>query len=391
MDFIFDQVVDRYGSNSAKWDGTAAAYGQDVIPLSVADMDFKGPQQLIDKAKQAVEAGIFGYTEIYPTYYDTVTSWFKRQYDWSVPAEWVVFCPRIIQAASLIIQDFTKPGDSIMIHTPAYQPLAKVVQLHDRKLVESPLIFSDGRYELDFADMEKKMQAGVKILLLVSPHNPTGRVWTAKELEGIAALCIKYDVLIVSDDIHADFIRAGHRHQVISQLSENIAERCFICTSPGKTFNLASAEIANIVIPNEQLRKKFQNSLQKAGIHNPTLLAPPMLVAAYTECDQWLIQLKAYVENNLQFVTDFITQNFPKLKVVEPEGTYLLWVDCRNLCEDEASLKRWILEQSQVSVSFGSSFGEIGEGFIRINLAAPQATLLTALQRMQRSYQAIST
>lgn len=386
MDALFDKVVNRFNSNSAKWDGTAMNYGEDVIPLSVADMDISAPKLLIDEATKIAEHGIFGYTELFPPYYATVQHWLEQHYHWKVPTDWIVFSPRIVQAVSLIIQDFTAPGDAILIHGPAYQPIANAVVLNGRKLVESPLLLKNYHYEIDFDDMERHMQEGAKVLLLCTPHNPTGRVWTREELEKMAKLCVKYDVLIVSDDIHADFIRPGHEHTVIARLGEDIAQRSIICTSPGKTFNLASIEIANIIIPNDKLREKFQNSLQKSGIHNPTYFAPPLLEIAYTRCNDWLEGLNKYIECNYQYVTAFFKNHFPELNIIEPEGTYLLWIDCRAFSTDERKLKEWLIEKSKVSVSFGSSFGVLGTGFIRLNLAAPKATLEKALQRMKSTY-----
>ena len=217
-------------------------------------MDLPAPSLVVDKVAEAARHGIYGYTDPFPPYFEAVRTWLDKAYDWKVRPDWIVFCPRIIQAVSVIIQKFTEIGDQVLIHTPVYQPVAKAVTLNDRILVESPLILTDGRYEIDFDDMERQMREGVKMILLISPHNPVGRVWTRDELERMAELCIRYDALIVSDDIHADFIHEGHEHTVIAKLSEEIANRSIICTSPGKTFNLASLEIANIIIPNDELR-----------------------------------------------------------------------------------------------------------------------------------------
>ncbi|MFU1795495.1 MalY/PatB family protein [Paenibacillus azoreducens] len=386
MKYNFDQIISRYGTNSAKWDGMAQSFGEGMIALSVADMDLQAPPVVVDKVVEMARHGIYGYTDPFPPYFQAVKRWLAKAYDWHVPAEWIVFCPRIVQAASIIIQKFTAPGDRILIHTPAYQPIAKAVTINDRRLVESPLRLVDGRYEIDWEDMERQMKEGVKIVLLISPHNPTGRVWTKEELERIAALCVQYDALIVSDDIHADFVHEGHEHTVIAKLSDEAAERSIICTSPGKTFNLASLEIANIVIPNERLRELFKEGLQQAGIHNPTFFAVPALETAYTACDDWLEELRAYITKNISFTEKFIAEHMPELKVIKPEGTYLLWIDCTGCSKDESDLVEWIQEKSRVSVSFGSTFGAAGEGFIRINAAAPKALLKKALERLAERY-----
>ncbi|MDR9854862.1 MalY/PatB family protein [Paenibacillus sp. VCA1] len=386
MKYNFDRIINRLGTNSAKWDGMAQAHGEDMIALSVADMDLQAPPMVVEKIVEMASRGIYGYTDPFPPYFEAVQQWLDKAYDWRVPQEWIVFSPRIVQAVSIIIQKFTKEGDRIMIHSPAYQPIAKAVAINGRELVESPLHLVHGRYEIDFEDMERQMQAGVKIVLLVSPHNPTGRVWTKDELERMAALCVKYDALIVSDDIHADFIHAGHEHTIIAKLSEDIAERSIICTSPGKTFNLASLEIANIVIPNDRLRERFKDGLQQAGVHNPTFFAVPALETAYTACDDWLNELRDYITDNISFTEAFFAERMPELNVIKPEGTYLLWIDCTACSRHESDLVEWIQEKSRVSVSFGRSFGQAGEGFIRINVAAPRPLLDEALERMAAAY-----
>ncbi|KOR87922.1 MalY/PatB family protein [Paenibacillus solani] len=386
MTYNFDKVISRYGTNSAKWDGMALSMGSDMIALSVADMDLPAPPMVVEKIAEVARHGIYGYTDPFPPYYEAVRSWLDKAYGWQVEQDWIVFCPRIVQAVSVIIQKFTAPGDKILVHTPVYQPVAKAVTINDRVLVESPLKLVDGRYEIDFEDMERQMQEGVQIVLLISPHNPVGRVWTRDELERMANLCIRYDALIVSDDIHADFIHEGHEHTIIAKLSEEIANRSIICTSPGKTFNLASLEIANIIIPNETLRDQFKLGLQQAGIHNPTFFSIPALEVAYTSCDEWLTELRAYIKDNIAFARTFITDHMPELQVIEPEGTYLLWVNCMAVSSKEEDLVEWIQNKARVSVSFGSSFGPGGEGYIRVNVAAPRSVLQEGLERLAAAY-----
>ncbi|MGG4343350.1 MalY/PatB family protein [Paenibacillus lautus] len=386
MTFNFDKVVSRFGTNSAKWDGMAQSMGSDMIALSVADMDLPAPPMVVDKVAEAAHHGIYGYTDPFPPYFEAVRTWLDKAYDWQVEPEWIVFCPRIVQAVSVIIQKFTETGDGILVHTPVYQPIAKAVTLNDRVLVESPLMLVDGRYEIDFEDMERRMRDGVKMVLLISPHNPVGRVWTKDELKRMAELCIRYDALIVSDDIHADFIHEGHEHTVIAKLSEEVANRSIICTSPGKTFNLASLEIANIIIPNDELRGQFKHGLLQAGIHNPTFFSVPALEVAYTACDEWLTELRAYIKDNMAYAQTFIADHMPELAVIEPEGTYLLWIDCTVVSCHEKDLMEWIQEKARVSVSFGSSFGPGGEGFIRVNVGTPRRILQEGLERIAAAY-----
>ncbi|MFC4801264.1 MalY/PatB family protein [Neobacillus sp. GCM10023253] len=390
MNTNFDKVVDRFHTNSAKWDGISNDYGRDVIALSVADMDLRAPQVLVDKMVEMARHGIYGYTELFPPYYDAVEGWFQRRYDWNINREWIVFCPRIVQAVSLILQNFIQEGDKVLVHTPSYAPITNAVTVNRRTLVESPLVLKNGRYEIDFEDTEAKMRGGVKILLLCSPHNPTGRVWTKEELWRLGELCLKYNVLLVSDDIHADFIHGDRQHTIVASLSDQLAQQSIICTSPGKAFNLASLEIANIIIPNETYRARFKESLIQAGIHNPTFFAVPALEIAYTCCDDWLNSLKSYIDDNLSFTKEFFKGNFPKIKLIEPEGTYLVWMDCRDWSPNENVLKHWILEEAKVNVSFGSSFGKKYEGFIRLNLATPRTLLHEGLNRIAQVYKKIA-
>ncbi|MEK3888419.1 MalY/PatB family protein [Bacillus sp. FSL K6-3431] len=378
----FDKIVDRFNTNSAKWDGIAIDHGKDVIALSVADMDLQAPRVLINKMVEMAEHGIYGYTDPFPPYYEAILNWFKRMYNWEIQREWVVFCPRIVQAVSLIIQNFIQEGEKVLVHTPSYMPITNAVTVNKRTLVESPLLLKNGRYEIDFEDTEKKMQEGVKILLLCSPHNPTGRVWTKEELLRLGELCVKYHVLLVSDDIHADFIHGDHTHTFIASLSEQLKEISMICTSPAKTFNLASLEIANIIIPNEKLRTKFKETMIQAGIHNPTFFAVPALEVAYTACDDWLLDVKAYIQDNITFTKVFCSAHLPEIQIIEPEGTFLLWMDCRNWSARETELKRLILEEAKVSVSFGTSFGLAYEGFIRVNVATSRKHLEEGLRRI---------
>ena len=382
----FDEIVDRFNTNSAKWDSLSAEYGKDVIALSVADMDLRAPQVLIDKMTEMAQHGIYGYTDLSISYYDAVQGWFQRMYDWEVKKEWIVFCPRIVQAVSLILQNFIEEGDKVLVHTPSYMPITNAVKVNHRTLVESPLLLKNGRYEIDFEDTEERMKEGVKVLLLCSPHNPTGRVWSKEELLKLGKLCLKYNVLFVTDDIHADFIYGEKQHTFVASLSEKIAEQCIICTSPAKTFNLASLEVANIIIPNKKYRTLFQETLVQAGIHNPTFFAVPALESAYTFCDEWLGDIKSYIEENISFVKNFLSEHLPAIKIIEPEGTYLVWMDCSEWSSKESDLKRWILEEAKVNVSFGSAFGPNNEGFIRINVGTPRPLLEQGLHRIAQVY-----
>ncbi|OPA74302.1 aminotransferase class I/II [Paenibacillus selenitireducens] len=386
MNSFFDQITNRFGTNSDKWEPVGQQFGHHQIALSVADMDLRISPAIQDVVMHMAEHGIYGYTNAYASYYDAVQRWMRDAYQWPIEQDWIVFCPRIVQAVSLIIQHFTQETDRVLIHTPSYFPLQSAVTRNHRTLVESPLLLKDGRYEINFEEMEQHMREGIKILLWVSPQNPTGRVWTRQELERVAALCIKYDVLLVSDDIHADFVHPGHEHTVIARLSDEIAARSIICTSPAKTFNLAGLAVSNIIIPNQQLRDQFKKVLLQTGIFDPTYFAVPALEAAYTKSDVWLEELLLYIQGNIKYAEQFIADHMPELKVIQPEGTYLLWVDCRGISENESVLKQWIEVEAGVTLCFGTAYGAIGEGYVRINLGTPRPLLQQGLERMLAAY-----
>lgn len=347
-------------------------------------MDFCAPTEVVNQLVEASKHGIYGYTNIYESYYQAVQEWMKKSYDWEVPREWIVFCPRIIQAVSLIIQNFTEKGDGILIQTPLYSPLKNAIELNDRRVVNNPLMYKDGGYKIDFKDLESKFTSGVKAMILCSPHNPVGRVWDVEELMTLAKLCNRYNVMLISDEVHADFT-FSKSHIPVAKIPDFL-ENVIVCTSPAKTFNLPGLEVSNIIIPNQVLREKFQLNLKQAGIHNPTYFAVPALEQAYSHGENWLLKVKEYIKGNYKYVSGFLAENLPELQVIQSEGTYLMWIDCRNSGFNESDLINWIFVNAKVSVSLGSAFGREGEGFIRLNLATPKGQLEEALDRICKSY-----
>lgn len=374
-------MIDRSDRNSAKWDEAARdTHSNDVIALSVADMDFRAPTEVIDAVKDAATHGIYGYTNTSDHYYETVKQWLSRQHSWDIPTDWIVYCPRIIQAISIIIQNNTSVGDGILIQTPLYGPLRRTIELNGRAVVENPLIYDNGKYEMDFTDLENHFSRGVKVMILCSPHNPVGRVWDEWELAKLAELCAAYHVLLISDEVHADF--TWEKPHITLGKMDAIRERMVVCTSPGKTFNLPGMEISNIIIPNPELREHFRLNLKQLGFHNPTYFAEPALKAAYNQGTDWLANLKTYLHANVEMVNDFFEQHLPEFKIVNHEGTYLIWIDYRDCQLTEEDIKYWFFDQAKVAVSLGSSFGNEGVGFIRLNIALPRENLENALQRI---------
>ena len=379
---MFNEKIDRRGTNSAKWEeAVEAVHSEEVIPLSVAEMDFEVPDQIKTKLKTATAHGIYGYTNVSESYEYIVQQWMKNSYGWDIKQDWVVFCPRIIQAVSLVIQNFTAEQDKILIQTPLYGPLRQAIEMNGRKVIENPLVLKGNHYELDVTDLEKQLASGVKMMILCSPHNPTGKVYTEDELQTIANLCKRYNVLLVSDEVHADFTFNGV-HVSAGSIPE-IREQVIVCTSPAKTFNLPGLEAANIIVPSESIRERFKECLVKNGFLNPNYFAVPALEAAYTLCDDWLREVKAYIQKNRQFAENYFAEHFPFLNIIPSEGTFLMWIDGTGSGLSEAALERWFFEEAKVAVSMGSSFGEAGEGFIRMNIATPMGQLEEAFERLQ--------
>jgi len=378
---MFEKNIERKNTNSAKWEeAIIETKTNNPIVLTVADMDFATAPNIIKTIVQTAQYGIFGYTNLSSSYKSIVKTWMQKNYNWNIEKKWVVFCPRIIQAISLIIQNSTNIGDSIMIQSPFYSPLKEAIVSNKRKVIINTLKYKQNSYEMDFNELEKQFSKGVKIFILCSPHNPIGRVWDEEELIKLADLCLKYDVLIISDEVHADFtfskkhIPLGKIHRVLNQT--------IICTSPAKTFNLPGLEIANIIIPNHSLREKFKLNLRQVGFHNPNYFAVPVLEEAYTNSDNWIKSLKEYLIQNYNFVSNYVMNYLPDFKVIPSEGTYLMWIDYRASNLNEEEIKRWFYKHADVAVSMGSTFGKDGEGFIRINIATPRSNLKKALNRI---------
>ena len=381
---MFDNIVSRRYTNCAKWDEIIDEYGiEDLIPLTVADMDYRIAPEIVNAVIDAANHGIYGYTNVSEKYIELSKIWAKNNYGFCPENEWIVYCPRIIQAISLIIQNYTEKNDKILVFTPLYDPIQNAVRINDRKLVECPLILDSGHYEIDFEDFEKKIKGGVKIFISVSPHNPVGRVWSEEEIRRTVEICKRYGVLIISDETHADFI---WKNKFISYASYyDIYDNIIIGLSTSKNFNIAGLEASNIIMKNENLRKSFKHLLKQAGIHNPSYFFIPAVTAAYEYGKEWLELAKEKIKENIDFAKDFFETQMKGFKVVDIEGTYLLWVDYRSTGISEEMLKDLMLYKAHIAFSLGSGFGEDGRGFFRVNVALPKAKLEEALLRFKNN------
>lgn len=382
--YNFDKVVCRKGTYSAKW----RVDHSDVIPLSVADMDIPAPPQLIARLSELNEKGIYGYTDLSTDWNQTITNWLARHYQWLIDPDWVVFCPRVIQAIAIYLQNFTQRNDNVVMFSPSYCPISNIVKDNGRKLVECQLVYENNHYQVDFADLEQKLATACCFILL-SPHNPTGTVWEKSTLLKIIALCEKYQVFIISDDVHADFCFEQHTYYPLAALHKYALNHGIICSSPSKTFNLPGLEIANLIIANPKIRATFKQCLHAAGFHNPGYFSVAALEVAYRDCDDWLRELKDYLLVNKIYAGHFLTCNIPGMVVCESAGTYLLWVNYQSTGLTEQQLKIEVLERAGVDVSLGSGFGDAGVGFFRLNVALPRRQLEIALDKIVNSYNSL--
>lgn len=389
MSFDFDKVVDRKNTNCLKYDFMNEFHKpEDVLSLWVADMDFESPKEVRDALIRAAEHGIYGYTDTKEDYYEAVADWFDEGFGWRPEKQWMVKVPGVVFAVATAIRGLTEPGDAVLIQTPVYYPFAASIERNGRKVVRNSLCNKDGKYVIDFDDFENKIQENkVKLFILCSPHNPVGRVWDREELMRMGKICQSHGVIVVSDEIHCDFTYAGHDHHIYASFGENFADHSVICTAPSKTFNLAGLQISNIFISNPEIRKSFVKALGRTGYSSPNMMGICAAQAAYRFGRPWLEALKAYLSENLDVVRCFVRKELPGIHLVEPEGTYLVWLDCRDLGYSDRELNEKVLNQAKLWLDGGSMFGKEGEGFQRLNIACPRSVLKEALMRLKKIYE----
>ncbi|KAB1439402.1 MalY/PatB family protein [Candidatus Galacturonibacter soehngenii] len=388
MQYNFDEPINRKNTYSIKYDGAAKfKKPDDLLPLWIADMDFLSPPIVSDKLKELAERGVYGYSLINQEYYQAVQNWYVNHYDWNPKQEWLLVTPGIVFAMAMAIRALTKEGEGVLIQRPVYYPFTTVIERNNRKLVNSPLRLVNGRYEIDYEDFENKIvQNNVKIFLLCNPHNPVGRVWTKEEIKKLADICLKRNVTIVSDEIHSDYVYQGHKHTVLSKLDKAYEEITITCTAPTKTFNLAGLQISNIWIPNLQIRKSIRREIVKTGYDWPSLTGIIACQAAYQGGKDWLIHVKEYLTDNLNYVKEFLTHELPEVKLIEPEGTYLIWLDFRGLLLPDEVIENLIVHKAKLWLDHGTMFGEEGKGFQRINIACPRSVLEEAMNRIKFAF-----
>lgn len=384
MRYNFDEIVDRRGTSCYKYDLRKQIFrNEEVIPLWLADMDFKTPPFVIHALQKRLEHEILGYTYISPAFYDSAVRWNERRHNWKINPGWITFAPGVVPALNLLVLAFTDPGDGIIVQPPVYFPFFSAVTNHGRQLVQNPLRYDGITYTMDLDDLERKIDKRTRMMMFCSPHNPVGIVWPSGVLQRIAEICLERNILLISDEIHADLVYRGYRHVPVSSLSPEIARNTITCMAPSKTFNLAGLSTSYLIIPDAKRLAQFKATVDKFQAGSGNIFGYMAMEAAYTHGDDWLVQLMEYLEDNLNLLRDFVTHYIPQLRVINPQATYLVWLDCSELGMSPDELRSFMVTKAGLGMSEGSRFGKEGEGFQRINIACPRSVLYEALLRLR--------
>ncbi len=382
----FDEDVNRYNTNSLKYDFKEEKNKPaNVMPMWVADMDFKCPNVVIEDMKNRLDHGILGYTKNDLEYFKAIDKWFSKKFNIKLEPDWLVITPGVVFALATSVKILTDKYVYVLINNPVYYPFTEVIEDNARKVISSDLVLNNGYYEINFEDLEKKIiDYNIKLYLLCSPHNPVGRVWKREELDKVIEICKKHDVYIVSDEIHSDFTW-NHEHTNILQY-EDYKSHLILCTAPTKTFNLAGLQISNIFIPDEKIKNDFQNEVWKTGYSLVNVMGLVACMSAYEKGDDWLFDLKVYLQENIDYVDEFLKSKLPKIKLIRPEGTYLLWLSFKNLDIHPLDLENILINDAKIWLDNGDMFGTLGEGFMRMNIALPKDKLIIAMDNLYKTF-----
>lgn len=388
MQYDFDTPIDRTHTWSIKHDFKKEnGKADDILPLWVADMDFRSPDSVVEALKKAVDHGIFGYSRADESYFDAVAAWYQKRHHLTLQPEWMTCTPGIVFALSIAVRAFSQEGDAVLIQPPVYHPFSRAILRNKRTLVENPLVLKDGHYEMDLEELEQKvLDEHVKLMILCNPHNPVGRVWTREELTALADICLRHHVYVISDEIHGDFVWRGHEQTPYASISEEACLHSMMCTAPSKTFNLAGMATSNLFIPDPEMRRKFRSELLDVGQENMNRLGLFACRAAYEGGGEWLDQLIGYLAGNLALVRDFCKNRVPQIQLVEPEGTYLAWLDCRELGMTDDELMAFFSDEAKVWLDPGTHSGEQGSGFMRFNLGSSRSVIAQALDQIEAAW-----
>jgi cysteine-S-conjugate beta-lyase len=383
MHYNFDEIINRTGTNSLKYDGKEKYFGKnEILPMWVADMDFRTPDFIVEAIKKRASHEIYGYSLKSESFYTSVINWMQRRHKWSVKQEWISFTPGVVSALNFGVLAFSNPGDNIIIQTPVYFPFFTAIKDHGRLITVNQLKLADNKYVIDFDDFESRINEKTKVFILCNPHNPVGRVWNKEELLKLGNICIKNNITIIADEIHSDLIMSGYKHIPLATVSDEIANITITCMAPSKTFNTAGLASSIAITTNPELKKKFEALPNSFHISSGNLFGITALEAAYSNGDEWLNQLIEYLEENITTVEDYIHQNIPEIKVIKPEGTYMIWLDCRMLEQKAGSLKDFFINKAKVGFNNGTDFGSGGDGFMRMNIGCPRSIIIESLEKI---------
>jgi cystathionine beta-lyase len=387
MDYNFDEIIDRQKTDSIKYDLRKLIFGrEDVLPMWVADMDFKTPDFIIESIKNRLNHPILGYT-LEPSGMDeAIMDWMKTRHGWHIRKEWIVSGPAVVPSMAVLVHAFSDPGDEIIVQKPVYFPFFRTITNHNRYILNNPLINRNGRYEMDLDDLNKKITPRTKMIFLCNPHNPGGRVWREKELKALADICLENNILIISDEIHSDLVLFGNKHIPTASINEDISRNTITCMSSSKTFNTAGLASAYVIISNLKNRRIYKEKLNDFHLNIGNIAGLFAQEAAYRNGSEWLEQLLKYLEGNIDYLVDFMQKHLPSVKVMKPEGTYLVWMDFRDANIDTKKLKKFIIEEAGLGLSDGFLFGEEGLGFQRLNLACPRSVLKKGLEGLLKAF-----
>lgn len=378
MRYNFDEIVQRRGTNSYKWDSADDA---DVLPMWVADMDFRTAPAIIEALQQRVAHGIFGYTRVPDAYYEAVINWFGRRHNWKIQKDWMIYTSGVVPAISAVIKALTQPGDKVLVQTPVYNCFFSSIRNNGCEIVSNPLVYKENTYVIDYEDLERKVaDEKVKILLLCNPHNPAGRVWSKEELTRIGEICIRHGVWVVSDEIHCELVYTGYTYTPFASISEEFLHHSVTCISPSKSFNIAGLQIANIVSADEEVRRRIDKAININEVCDVNPFGVIATIAAYNEGEEWLLQLLDYLKGNYECMKTFCEVSLPNFPISRLEGTYLVWMDCRSLPYPSEELEEKLVKEEKLWLNAGTMYGAEGEGFMRWNIACPRAVLLKGLK-----------
>lgn len=388
--YNFDEIIDRRKTDSIKWNNLEEMFGSDdLLPMWIADMDFKSPKEVIDAFKERAEHGVFGYTCKTDSFYDSIINWAKRRYDWDIKKEWILFTPGVVSGLNIGVRGLVGENDKVLIQPPVYPPFYRVLENNKRIANLNPLIHDGEKYVMDYDSLEKQLD-NTKLIMLCNPHNPVGRVWTREELTRLGEICLKKDVVIISDEIHADFIFKGSKHTPMSSISKEIEQRTITLMAPSKTFNIAGLVTSVAIIPNEDLRKIYKKSIEVMEIDNINIFGLLGIEAAYNYGEEWLDQLLVYIEDNVDYTIDYINRRIPGIKTDKIEGTYLMWLDCRGLKKTNDEINEAFLKIGKVILNDGRPYGDQGDGFFRLNIACPREILKEGLKRIEKAVKSLN-